>query len=761
MPKICKPSQKEAHLLAQLREIISHIEAIKERRPLSAFSLPPQPLLPANEKGADSITQKAQALAPLAEKTDAPSISTPTSTAIPITPSSLASPPRLILSRLNTEQRGAVKHWGSPLQIVAGAGTGKTYTLIHRIAYLIANRTLDSSQILAFVPSEQAARELRDHLQALVGSRHHLTITTFHRFCLELLAGEDRLPHLLSDLERGALLEQLAQELRIPLSPQMLAETQQALSLAKQQALSPEEAREAIPDANDRFVELFALYQQRLRQHRLIDLDDLLRESVDHLAQDKLLRQQLQMRFRSIHVDDYQDISSAQHQLLRLLVSEETDLCVAGDPDQAIASGWGADLHHFHQFRTDFTNPKQKTQRYHFWRSYRSPALLLEAAHLLIATQPDPQRIQTEPTKHTPQKQIPLLVFDDPQDEARGIARQIQALLACRQGGPLHPLPEDQPRPIRLGDIAIFYRLPQQLPPLRQALEEAGLPYWFHAREEQATRNELRALLAWLRMTHAPKGDWFALESLLHLSPDWDASWTPPLLGFLEKAFPSMLDALDSLSSKEAPPALQSLFPSLAQSHAPTLLRRIRQRLHALHKLLKQPPHDQAAQILDLLFAEIERAPFNPSPQMRASLRSYLYEKARESRRIRHLFQSLLLEQQPALPPQGLHQIKLLALPSIKGLSFPIVFIAGCHDHLIPPRHVHQQTERLDEELRMLYTALHRAQRSLFLCYTRHPQRIPHRSSSLAPSVPISRFLETLAPFLLLHPFHEPLALDL
>ncbi len=596
----------------------------------------------------------------------------------------LSALPKKLLARLNTEQRSAVKHWGSPLQIIAGPGTGKTYTLLHRILYLIATRQLDSSQILVFVHSEQAARSFSEQIQRHISPRHNLTITTFHRFCLELIAGEDCLPRLVSDVERMAQLTKIAAQQHTSLHDHEIPLLLRAISTAKQAALSPEEAADTLPEMNPRFREIFSLYQEHLQNESSLDLDDLLLEGVRLLQHDTPLRQQLRLRFRSIHADDYQDIYPAQRQILRHLVSEHTDLCVAGDPDQAIASTEGADLHHFYQFPTDFSTLHHPAQRYTLWRSYRSPKLLVDAAHSLISTQPDPHRTPTEALASDLQQQIPLQIFESPDEEARGIVKKIQSLLMLHPEAhppqdpttsfhsnapelPLsfHPKDPESTNPFHLKDIVICYHHPRYIAPLRDALEEAGLPYWLHAHEDPALRQECHALLARLRM------------------------------------------------------------PNLPASESPISL-------------------------LDRLFSEIDQTPWPYPPQRRATQRAALYERARLARNTLAFLTSLVLEQHAPLFPTAPSLIKLLPLVALKGLQFPVVFLAGCDDLSLPPEEMHPYPERIDEALRLLYTAIHRTERFLFLSYARYPHPPP---LPFPPPQRASRFLEALAPFLHIQSF--------
>ncbi|MCK6512082.1 UvrD-helicase domain-containing protein [Myxococcota bacterium] len=604
----------------------------------------------------------------------------------------LSALPKKLLARLNTEQRSAVKHWGSPLQMIAGPGTGKTYTLLHRILYLIATRQLDSSQILVFVHSEQAARSFSEQIQRHISPRHYLTITTFHRFCLELIAGEDCLPRLVSDVERMGRLTKIAAQQHTPLHDHEIPLLLRAISTAKQAALSPEEAADTLPEMNPRFRDIFSLYQEHLRNESSLDLDDLLLEGVRLLQHDTPLRQQLRLRFRSIHVDDYQDIYPAQRQILRHLVSEHTDLCVAGDPDQAIASTEGAELHHFYQFSTDFSTLHHPAQRYTLWRSYRSPKLLVDAAHSLISTQPDPHRTPTEALASDLQQQIPLQIFESPDEEARGIVKKIQSLLTLHPESrspttsfypkdpelplsfhpkdpelPLssHPKAPELPLSFHPKDIVICYHHPRHIAPLRDALEEAGLPYWLHAHEDPALRQERHTLLARLR------------------APDFSASESP-------------------------------------------------------------------ISLLDRLFSEIDQAPWPHPPQRRATQRAALYERARHTRNTLAFLTSLVLEQHAPLFPTDPHLLKLLPLSALKGLQFPVVFLAGCDDLSLPLEEMHPYPERIDEALRLLYTAIHRSERFLFLSYARYPQT---PQAPFPPPQRASRFLEALAPFLLVQSF--------
>ncbi len=491
-------------------------------------------------------------------------------------------PAKQLLAGLNTEQRAAVLHQGSPILIAAGPGTGKTKTLVHRLAYQLATRRVMPQHAVFLTFSQEAASEVQELLLRVIGPvARRIFIGTFQRFCLRLLqdyrrsilAGsqspeESTIPpplpeSLLGAFESLALLEDLALAQCVDSSPRTLRYHLDRISWAKQNLHSPDDVAREHPHLNQDFVHLFRSYQEHLNRQQRYDLDDLLFETVRHLRESTELCQQLQLQFRSFFIDEYQELNEAQYRLLRFIVSKFADLSVAGDPDQSVYSFRGANRHYFYQFERDFSLPDKQATRTAMWRNYRSPETVLEASYQLICKQHDPQRVQTLATQTGPLF-IPLSTFADEEVEAQAITAQIADFVT--QSGIAPPDAHEglsdkaeSPRPAPLEtlrseehtykvtgyrDIAILYRSSQQLPPLEQALSRAGIPYHLTWSGTMTSHSDIQLLLGFMRCTLHDQSPQFALSLVLQY---WPGLTKPLHLMFRQFAHQQELGAIPSL----------------------------------------------------------------------------------------------------------------------------------------------------------------------------------------------------------------------
>ena len=424
-----------------------------------------------------------------------------------------------LLDGLNPQQRQAVLHEGSPLLIVAGAGSGKTAVLTRRIAYLLAARDVGVGQVLAITFTNKAAAEMRERVVQLVGPRaRSMWVSTFHSTCVRILRNQaSLLPGLNSNFsiydadDSRRLLLMIGKDMGLDTkrySPRLLAN---GISNLKNELIGPEQAAYDASNADEDLpriiAEVYAEYQRRLRAANALDFDDLIGETVGVLQAFPQIAQYYRRRFRHILVDEYQDTNHAQYVLVRELVGraaledEEAgvapaELCVVGDADQSIYAFRGATIRNIEDFERDFPNATTILLE----QNYRSTQNILSAANSVISRNAGrrEKRLWTDAGEG---ELIVGYVADNEHDEARFVAEEIDALADKGE--------------ITYNDVAVFYRTNNSSRALEEVFIRAGIPYKVVGGVRFYERREIRDIVAYLRVLDNP-GDSVSMRRILN-----------------------------------------------------------------------------------------------------------------------------------------------------------------------------------------------------------------------------------------------------
>ncbi|HEY2765626.1 MAG TPA: UvrD-helicase domain-containing protein, partial [Pseudonocardiaceae bacterium] len=380
-------------------------------------------------------------------------------------------PPTDLLAGLNAHQRAAVEHVGSPLLIVAGAGSGKTRVLAHRIAYLLAERGVQPGEVLAITFTNKAAAEMRERVATLVGRRATVMwVSTFHSMCVRILRREAKNLNLTSNFsiydadDTRRLIALVARDLDLDPKRYPARTLATQISNLKNELVDPATAAAtAADDLQRRVAEVYAGYQRRLASSNALDFDDLIMRTVELLQAFPGVAEHYRRRFRHVLVDEYQDTNHAQYVLIRELVAPVTEgeppaqLCVVGDADQSIYAFRGATIRNIEEFERDFPDARTILLE----QNYRSTQTILSAANAVIARNPDrrDKRLWSAAGDGEP---IVGYVADNEHDEAAFVATEIDRLADTGAA--------------RFGDVAVFYRTNNSSRVFEEVFIRLGLP---------------------------------------------------------------------------------------------------------------------------------------------------------------------------------------------------------------------------------------------------------------------------------------------
>ncbi|MGW3428676.1 DNA helicase PcrA [Streptomyces melanosporofaciens] len=647
--------------------------------------------------------------------------------------------PSALLEGLNEQQRAAVEHTGSPLLIVAGAGSGKTRVLTHRIAYLLGARGTHPGQILAITFTNKAAGEMKERVEELVGPRANaMWVSTFHSACVRILRRESKKLGFTSSFsiydaaDSKRLMSLVCRDLDLDPKRFPPKSFSAKISNLKNELIDEETfAGQAADGFEKTLAEAYAMYQARLREANALDFDDIIMTTVNLLQAFPDVAEHYRRRFRHVLVDEYQDTNHAQYTLVRELVGTDTEettaaeLCVVGDADQSIYAFRGATIRNILQFEEDY--PTARTILLE--QNYRSTQTILSAANAVIERNENrrPKNLWTEAGAGT---EITGYVADTEHDEAQFVADEIDRLTDAGDA--------------KAGDVAVFYRTNAQSRVFEEIFIRVGLPYKVVGGVRFYERKEVRDVLAYLRVLANPE-DSVPLRRILNV----------PKRGIGERA-EAMIDALALREKITFPQALRRVDDAYGMAaRSANAVKRFNTLMEELHTIV-----ESGAGPATVLEAVLERTGYlaelqastDPQDETRIENLQELAAVALEFEQDRgeenpgtladFLEQVALVADSDQIPDEdtdGSGVITLMTLHTAKGLEFPVVFLSGMEDGVFPHMRALGQTKELEEERRLAYVGITRARERLYLT------RSTMRSAWGQPAYnPPSRFLEEI-----------------
>jgi DNA helicase-2/ATP-dependent DNA helicase PcrA len=630
------------------------------------------------------------------------------------------------LSTLNPPQREAVTTTEGPLLVLAGAGSGKTRVIAHRVAYLLMEGA-EPERILAVTFTNKAAREMRERVAALAGPPGtDVFVSTFHSFGLWLLQQEHAaagLPKRFAICDAGdqvALVKRCMREVKVDdrsFDPRrVLFQVSGAKNALKKRIVPKGEGQG--DDYDLVAAEVYPRYQRALRAQRMVDFDDLIALPVELLKKDAALREKYQRRFEWLLVDEYQDTNVCQLELLKLLGGERRNVCAVGDDDQAIYGWRGAEVKNILRFDRHFPGTKEVRLE----QNYRSTGHILGCANAVIAKNAarKAKKLWTSAGAGDP---VRVVALPGEEEEARFVAEEI-----ARQRGEGRSW----------GHFAVLYRLNAQSRPIEEALREAGIPHEVHGGPAFFDRSEVKDLLAWLKLCSAPD-DEVSLSRVVNVPPRGIGDTSMERLhGWAVDQKLGLFQALKrSHEAAELPKGAADRMLAFAG-----LVERYRERFGkgdlavAARELVAELDlfsHARAS----VQSAEAGTRKVEAIEGILRSLDGYVSRNARPS--LGTWLQRLALDSREEEDPADGEGVSLMTLHAAKGLEFPVVFLVGCEEDLLPCAGIQGDARDLDEERRLAYVGITRARELLYM--TRAAQRVK-RGKALERTP--SRFLEDL-----------------
>jgi DNA helicase-2/ATP-dependent DNA helicase PcrA len=647
-----------------------------------------------------------------------------------------------LLEGLNPQQQEAVAYAGGPLLVIAGAGSGKTRVLTRRIAYLMARRNVKPYEILAITFTNKAAGEMKERVTELVGPiAKSMWVSTFHSACVRLLRQEvERLGYsssfsIYDSADSQKLIQKVCESLNLDSKRYPARQFQNIISNAKNELQSPYEFLSAATNQFDTIAaDVYTMYEKRLKQANAMDFDDLIMKTVEVLQKFPEAKARFRSRFRHVLVDEYQDTNHAQYQLVKELTGDENDgfplaeLCVVGDADQSIYGFRGATIRNILQFEVDYPN----AQTVLLEQNYRSTQNILSAANAVIS-QNESRKEKNLWSSSGAGAPLTGYVAESEYDEAEFVKSTIRELQD-----------KDESRP---GDTAVFYRTNAQSRVFEEVFMRSAVPYKVVGGLRFYERKEVKDLLAYLRVVTNPY-DEISIRRIINFPKRgigdkalehvdafaarngisfWDAllrvreaSDVPNKAAQAIGSFTNMISALAVLEEVKTKPSViieaaleqSGLITDLANSTDP----QDEVRIENLQELVSASIEYEDRSLDELGEDEV------------VSLGGFLEKVS-------------LVADADEIPDGEDHGgvVTLMTLHTAKGLEFPTVFLTGMEDGIFPHSRTFDDPQEIEEERRLAYVGLTRAEKRLYL------SRAEYRLTFGTPKYnPASRFLDEI-----------------
>lgn len=623
---------------------------------------------------------------------------------------------------LNPAQKQAVERTEGPVLILAGAGSGKTKVLTTRISYLVEDKNVNPASILAITFTNKAANEMRERVEGIIGENsREMWISTFHSCCVRILRkfinkiGYNRSFVIYDSTDQLTLIKECMKELDLSdkkFEPRSIIAQ---ISSAKDKLKTPKEfAKEAAGDIWLKSIaDVYAIYQDRLKRNSALDFDDLIVKTVELLSTDEEALDFYRKKFKYIMVDEYQDTSRAQYQLIKILAEKHKNICVVGDDDQSIYGWRGADIRNILEFEKDYKNVFVVKLE----QNYRSTQIILDTANHLIAnnTERKKKRLWSERKEGNPVK---VKVLANEVDEANYVVNEIYEN-AMKSGRPY-------------SDYAVLYRANAQARAVEDALNRFQIPYNIYGGTKFYERKEIKDLLGYIRVIVNPQDD-ISVKRVINVPRRGIGLRTIEKLedraSIMKESLYSVLLDVDNNSeiSTKAKKGINEfvdligLFRSISESYSPKEM---------VEKILDLTGYLEELKEIIEKNEKLQNGKAEEAQDRIDNLQEFIsiameYEKSDifddEEKNLTNFLANISLASDiDEEGEEGIEKVSLMTMHSSKGLEFPVVFIVGMEEKIFPIARAISSLNEMDieEERRLCYVGITRAMRELYLTHT-------------------------------------------
>ena len=635
------------------------------------------------------------------------------------------------LDTLNPAQREAVEKTEGPVLILAGAGSGKTRVLTTRIGHLIEDKGVQPANILAITFTNKAANEMRERVEETLDSdASDMWISTFHSCCVRILRkdinriGYNRSFVIYDSADQVTLVKDCLKELNLSdkvFEPKVIIST---ISGAKDKLYDPKQFKAMHMNDNrmSKIADVYALYQDRLKRNSALDFDDLIFKTVELLKSDKEVLDYYRNRFKYIMVDEYQDTSKAQYELIKILAKEHQNICVVGDDDQSIYGWRGADIRNILEFEKDYDNVHVVKLE----QNYRSTQIILDAANTVISNNIERKRKRLWSEKKDGEL-IKIQVAQDEIEESDFVADMIAKIS------------REQNRSYK--DFAILYRANAQSRSVEDALNRSQIPYNIYGGTKFYERKEIKDLIAYLRVIQNPQDD-ISIKRIINIPRRGIGLRTIEKIedraSLKQESIYSVL--IDIETNSEISTKARNSISEFVDNVIGTL--RTMREVYPVSKLIEKVIEsiDYYGYIDELYKGNKEEA-----EERKDNVKEFIsvameFEQNSEEKDLETFLTGVALTSESS-EEEEIDKVSLMTIHTSKGLEFPVVFIVGMEDGLFPiARAVRSMNDsEIEEERRLCYVGITRAKEILYLTLTQKRTLYGKTNPSIA-----SRFMEEL-----------------
>ena len=613
-----------------------------------------------------------------------------------------------IIEDLNKEQKRAAKHLAGPMLVLAGAGSGKTRVLTRRVAYLIEKHNILPQNILAVTFTNKAAEEMKERISSLLnGLPDEPWISTFHSLCVRILVREvEKLGYkrnfvIFDPSDQKKLIKEILKDLNIDSKKTKPGAVLNEISQAKNELVTPGDYKDKVAGYfSETVAKIYPIYQQKLKDNNAFDFDDLIMKTVELFRENPKVLEFYQEQFQYILVDEYQDVNYAQYQLVQLLAEKHRNLCVVGDPDQGIYGFRGADIRNILNFEDDY----QGAKIIRLEQNYRSKETILNAAQHVIKN----NRFRKEKdlwTERGTGEKITYYEASSEKDEASYAAKKIKKLTNAEY---------------EYSDTAVLYRTNSQSRAFEEMFMKFGIPYQIIGGLKFYDRMEIKDILGYLRVLYNPDDDINLMRIINKPKRGIGAGTLGKVQEYAEYYNISLYEA--------------GLQADKIEKLTGAYEKRIKKFFSMMEELRKDIEKTSISELARNIFIKsgykkaLKNEKFDKSKERLENIKEFFsviedYLRKNEDPTLGGFLEEVSLLSDIDNMEEESHLVTLMTLHSAKGLEFPVVFLAGMEEGIFPHSNSMVENEDLEEERRLCYVGITRAQDKLHLLRAKRRRR--------------------------------------